>query len=451
LRLRFVSVPLALAVCALALLAVACGGGGGGSTIASVPRILATPTATPTPRPESCTTFRSAFVRYPLALRPVHAAVVPRRVGPGPSQAICPAASPGVMRCMTRLRTDVVSAQVVSGYAPADLQAAYGLTSAAGADGNGQIVAVVDAYDDPNAEKDLSVYRSTFALPPCSTANSCFLKVDQSGMSLPLPSTDATGGWEAEESLDIDMVSAVCPNCRILLVEANTANNSDLYTAEDTAATMCGANEISNSWNGSEYSSETNDEVHFNHPGVMISVASGDQGYDNPNEGYPATSQFVTSVGGTTLVDNAGAWSESVWADGGSRCSQYITQPSWQKSLGASYTRICGKRIDNDVAAVADPNTGVAEFDTFGGAQGCIGWCIAGGTSASTPIISAVYALAGNGGSLGYGSYPYSHASSLHDITSGSNGTCSNNFLCAAKAGYDGPTGMGTPNGIGAF
>lgn len=354
---------------------------------------------------------------------------------------------------MTWLRSDIVRplSSGPAGYGPVDLQAAYGLTGASGTTGTGQIVAIVDAYDDPRAEGDLAAYRSTFALPACTTANGCFLKVNQSGISAPLPGTDSTGGWEAEESLDVDMVSAVCPNCRILLIEANSPNNSDLYTAEDTAAVTCSANEISDSWNGNEYASETGDEVHFNRPGIMIAVASGDSGYDNPNEGYPATSQYVTAVGGTTLVFNAGSWSESVWRDSGSRCSLYIAQPSWQKSLGSAYSNVCGKRIDNDVAAVADPNTGVASYDSFGGAKGCVGWCIAGGTSASTPIIAAVYALAGNGGSLTYGSFPYSHKASLRDVTSGSNGSCSNSFLCTAKAGYDGPTGVGTPTGLGAF
>lgn len=446
-----VSVVLTLAVCTLALLAVACGGGGGGSTMITQ-RALPSPTPTPTQGPQSCTTFRSAMVRYPLALRPTHVAVIPQRVGPGPSQALCPSAGPGTMRCMTWLRTDVRAQALPQGYGPADLQTAYALTNAAATGGSGQIVAVVDAYDDPNAESDLAVYRSTFALPPCSSANSCFFKVNQSGMTLPLPATDSTGGWEAEESLDIDMVSAVCPNCRILLMEASSANNSDLYAAEDTAAEICGANEISDSWNGSEYSSETADEVHFNHPGVMISVASGDQGYDNANEGYPATSQYVTAVGGTTLTDSGGTFTESAWHDTGSRCSVYITQPSWQKSLGTGFTSVCGKRIDNDVAAVADPSTGLAEYDSFGGSKGCIAWCVAGGTSASTPIISGVYAIAGNGGSLNYGSFPYSHPGSLHDVTIGSNGSCTkNSFLCVAKVGYDGPTGLGTPNGIGAF
>jgi len=340
-----------------------------------------------------------------------------------------------------------------AGYGPADLQAAYNLSSVSSASGAGQLVAVVDAFDDPNAEADLSVYRGEFALSSCTTADGCFLKVNQVGATSPLPGTDASGGWEGEEALDLDMVSAICPNCSILLLEANSTSNLDLYAAEDTAATTCGANVISNSWDGDEYSTEVLDEVHFNHAGVMITVASGDSGYGSA---YPATSQYVTAVGGTSLVmSGSSRVSESVWNDTygatGSGCSQYIAQPSWQTSLGSAYTSVCANRINNDVSAIADPNTGVAVYDSFHGTMSCPGWCVFGGTSAATPIIGAVYALAGNGASLTSGSTSYAKLSSLFDITSGSNGSCGGTYLCTAGAGFDGPTGNGTPNGTGAF
>jgi subtilase family serine protease len=441
----------------LSLLAVACGGGGGGSAVQPTPEVR---NPTPTPSISSCASLKSSIARSALIVRPSWRAAIPARIGPGPAERVCPYGGPGHMRCLAWLRTDVTHESTPFGYGPTDLQSAYDLASASASDGAGQIVAVVDAYDDPNAESDLATYRQTFALAACTTTNGCFLKVNESGNTSPLPGTDSTGGWEAEESLDVDMVSAVCPNCKIVLVEASTDNNSDLYTAEDTAVSTCGAGEISNSWNGSEYSGETGDEVYFDHPGVMITVASGDMGYDNPNEGYPATSQFVTAVGGTTLTNNGISWTETVWNDGvvdgtlsatGSRCSQYIAQPSWQKNLGSAYTNVCGKRIDNDVAAVADPDTGVATFDSFGGKMGCLSWCVSGGTSVATPIIAAVYALAGNGASLTYGSYSYSNQSFLRDITTGSNGSCGGTYLCNAETGYDGPTGNGSPQGIGAF
>jgi hypothetical protein len=439
--LRILSV--ASVVC-LSLLAIACGGGGGGSSIQQAPQARpATPA--PTAAPRSC----SANASLAAALEAFRRPVVPKRVGPGPASRACPIGGPGRVHCTAWLRTDVVAQSTPFGYGPADLQSAYCLAAASAAGGTGQTVAVVDAYDDPKAQSDLGIYRSTFALAPCTAANGCFSKVNEFGKPSPLPTTDPSGGWEAEESLDLDMVSAVCPNCKILFVEAVSDNNTDLYTAEDTAARL-GANEISNSWNGSEYASEVNGEVYFNHPGVMITVASGDNAYNNPNEGYPATSRYVTAVGGTTLAPTGSSWQETVWPDTGSRCSSYISQPSWQQNLGSSDTSKCRMRIDNDVAAVADPNTGVATFDSFGGSKGCSAWCISGGTSVATPIIAAVYALAGNGASLTYGSYSYSHAGSLFDVTSGSNGGCGN-YLCNAEAGYDAPTGNGTPNGIGAF
>jgi subtilase family serine protease len=297
----------------------------------------------------------------------------------------------------------------------------------------------VDAFDDPNAEADLGVYRTQFGLPPCTTANGCFLKINQTGGTSPLPAGDQ--GWAEEISLDLDMVSAICPNCDILLVEANTNSGSDLYTAVNTAATTCAAQVVSNSWGGGEYSSETLDEVFFNHPGVPIVFASGDSG---SQRSYPPASAFVTSVGGTTLHFNGVSYSETVWPGTGSSCSAFISQPSWQNSLD---TIGCGHRMDNDVAAEADPSTGVAVYDT---ALGDPGWEVFGGTSAATPIVASVYALAGNGNTINNGSYSYSHTGSLNDILSGTNGGCGT-IICKAGPGWDGPTGNGTPNGIGGF
>ncbi len=378
------------------------------------------------------------------------------RIGPGPSERACSGVHIGQMRCTSWVRTDIARMRpaVPFGYGPSDLQTAYSLTGPSSTDGIGQTVIVVDAYDDLNAEADLGVYRTTFALPACTTANGCFLKVNENGATSPLPTTDPTGGWEVEESLDLDMVSAVCPNCNIILVEASTNNNTDLYASEDTAVNDCGASEVSNSWAGGEYSGEQNDEVHFNHPGVMITVSAGDNGYGPANAGYPTTSRYVTAVGGTTMNHVGSTWPQTAWSGTGSLCSQYIAQPAWQTALGSTYTSICSGRIANDVSADADPNTGVAVYDTFGGGNGCSTWCVVGGTSASSPMIAAVYALAGNGASLNAASYSYSHTSFLTDITSGSNVSnlsCGGTYLCTAGVGYDAPTGNGTPIGIGAF
>ncbi|MFI1094276.1 putative Ig domain-containing protein [Streptomyces sp. NPDC020917] len=365
----------------------------------------------------------------------------------GKAQHLCASPAEGRMSCLSLVRTDVVHHMGVtpnatpSGYGPSDLQGAYALPSG----GSGATVAIVDAQDDPNAESDLATYRSQYGLPACTTANGCFKKVDQNG-GTSYPTADS--GWAGEISLDLDMVSAVCPSCHILLVEATSASMSDLGISVNRAVTM-GAKYVSNSYGGSESSSDTSyDSSYFNHPGVAITVSSGDSGYGVE---YPAASQYVTSVGGTSLSRASGTsrgWTESVWGSSaggegaGSGCSSYDPKPSWQTDTG------CSKRTVADVSAVADPNTGLAVYDSYGAS----GWQVYGGTSASSPIIASVYALAGTPASgTTPSSYPYAHTGSLNDVTSGANGSCSSSYLCTAKAGYDGPTGLGTPNGTAAF
>jgi subtilase family serine protease len=329
----------------------------------------------------------------------------------------------------------------IQGYYPCDLQLAYSLPVNLG---TGQTIALVDAYDDPNAEADLGVYRTTFGLPPCTTANGCFKKVNQTGQQSNYPA--ANSGWATEESLDLDMASAVCPNCHLILVEANSNANANLYAGVDEAVTL-GATEVSNSYAGGEYSSETTDDVHYNHPGVVITASAGDGGYQEGTQ-YPAASQYVTAVGGTSLSQaaNARGWTETVWSNSatqgtGSGCSAYEPKPSWQSDAG------CSKRMGNDISAVADPYTGVAVYDTYSSS----GWEVVGGTSASSPIVAAMYALAGNAARVNYGSYPYLHSGFLNDVTTGSNGTCTPAYFCTAEIGYDGPTGLGTPDGTGGL
>jgi hypothetical protein len=356
------------------------------------------------------------------------------------------------MACDALVRTDVVQPHAFSlsavspnatpsGFGPSDLQSAYGLSANGGA---GQTVAIVDAQDDPNAESDLATYRTQYGLPACTTANGCFKKIDQNG-GTSYPTGDT--GWAGEISLDVDMVSAAAPNAHILLVEANSASMADLGAAVNQAVAQ-GAKFVSNSYGGAEDSTDTSsDSQYFNHPGVAITVSSGDSGYGAQ---YPAASQYVTAVGGTSLTRDSSArgWSESVWGSSsggngaGSGCSAYDSKPSWQTDSG------CANRTIADVSAVADPATGVAVYQTYGGS----GWAVYGGTSASSPIIAAVYADAGTPGASDYPSkYPYQQAGSLNDVTSGANGTCSPSYLCTAGAGYDGPTGLGTPNGLTAF
>jgi Putative Ig domain len=347
-----------------------------------------------------------------------------------------------MMACMALRRSDIagVSANALSpdatpsGFGPSSLDSAYKLSTTGG---SGVTVAIVDANNDPNAAADLATYRTQFGLPACTVANGCFKQLNQSGATSPLPANDS--GWAGEESLDIDMVSAICPLCHIDLIEANSATDANLYAAEDTAASL--ANFISNSWGGGETSSQTSDDTHFNHPGKAITVSSGD---DATGAEYPATSQYVTAVGGTHLVSasNSRGWTETAWTDAGSGCSAFDAKPSWQ-----TVTTGCSRRAEADVSAVADPATGVAVYQTFGAS----GWVVYGGTSVSAPIIASVYALAGTPAAGTYAaSYPYSHASNLFDVTSGSNGSCGAP-MCTAGVGWDGPTGLGTPNGTAAF
>jgi subtilase family serine protease len=326
-----------------------------------------------------------------------------------------------------------------SGYGPADLQSAYGLPTTAGPAGSGPTVAIVDAQDNPNAESDLAVYRAQYGLPACTSANGCFRKVNQNGAPAPLPAANA--GWGEEISLDLDMVSATCPSCKILLVEASSASFTNLGTAVNGAVSL-GAVAVSNSYGGSEWSGEISAEAsYYNHPGVAITVSSGDSGYGVE---FPAASRYVTAVGGTSLVraSNARGWGESAWSGAGAGCSSFISKPSWQTDTS------CSRRTVADVSAVADPATGVAVYDTFGTGGG---WLIFGGTSVASPIVASVFALANNTSSLLYGSHAYSNTGALWDIQSGTDRSGCTVYLCKAGPGYDGPTGLGTPHGLNAF
>ncbi|MEV5720565.1 putative Ig domain-containing protein [Amycolatopsis mediterranei] len=344
--------------------------------------------------------------------------------------------------CFAERQTDTMRAALApnalpGGFGPSGLRSAYNLTASGSASAT---VAIVDSNDDPNAESDLATYRSTYGLPACTTANGCFKKVNENGQSSPLPAADS--GWAGEISLDVDMVSAICPNCHILLVEANQPSMADLGTAVNTAVSM-GAKYVSNSYGGGEDGSEpSSDSSYFHHPGVAITASTGDSGY---GISYPASSQYVTAVGGTSLTQGGGTrgWTETAWSGAGSGCSTSVAKPAFQ-----NVTTGCSKRANADVSAVADPQTGVAVYQTYGGS----GWAVYGGTSASSPIIASVYALAGTpGASDTPAAYPYSHTGNLYDVTSGSNGSCSVTVQCKAGTGWDGPTGLGTPNGTAAF
>ena len=329
------------------------------------------------------------------------------------------------MRCFALVRTNV-RPQAITGYVPADLQAAYNLPSST--NGTGQTVAVVASNGYQKAEQDMGNYRSQFGLPPCTTANGCFKKYNQKGQQKDYP--PGSEGWDEQQALDLDMVSAICPNCDIMLVEANKPTEHSLAAGVDEAVKL-GATIVSVGYG----MTSKNGESDYTHAGVMIVAASGESGFGTQN---PAGFPEVVSVGGTSLIKTSSGrgWSETVWSGTGSGCTTFV-KPAWQTDKG------CPQRTMNDVAAVADPQTGVAVYIN--------GWQQFGGTSVGAPIIASAYALAGNATTLDAAESLYTNTADLFDVTSGANGTCSKHYLCNGGPGYDGPSGNGTPNGIGAF
>ena len=345
---------------------------------------------------------------------------------PGESSAGLPGASfpcaglpaTGTAACTLAINLNVppnpgtnLAAAFIPGLHPADLQAAYALPS----DRSGGVVAIVDAYDAPTAEQDLAVYRAAFGLPACTSANGCFRKVNQSGRTDTFPA--ANTGWAQETALDLEMVSAACPRCSIVLVEASSALLDDLGAAVDTAAAM-GAKAISNSYYAIEWSSQSAEDAHYRHSGVAITASSGDRGYAS----YPASSPYVTAVSGTALNRGSSGWTESAWKYSGHGCSKYAAKPWFQANVSS-----CSKRSAVDVAAVADPQTGVSTFSTAAG-----GWVVAGGTSVGAPLIAAAYALSGNPQGPGF-SYRRINAFSQIGTRAGT---------------YSLTTGLGSPKGV---
>ncbi len=349
--------------------------------------------------------------------------------------AACPAAVPADhVRCFARVLLESrggpavhsnSAAPVAGSYGPADLQSAYSI----GSGGAGHTVGIVDVYDDPNAESDLGVYRATYGLGPCTTANGCFRKVNINGA--------ATGnvGWAQEISLDLDMVSASCPACHILLVEvpadsSGSASAGAIGQAVNTAVQL-GASEVSLSLGSGEFAGETVDDRYFDHPGVAVTVASGDSGYGTS---FPATSADVIAVGGTSLRRTtalARGWTETAWSGTGAGCSQFEPKPIWQHDTG------CLRRTDNDLAVVADPATGVAVYDSYG----VSGWGVVGGTSVGAPLVAGMQAVSGH--SAAFTGAQGLYGASAVDVVSGSDGVCVSLYLCTAVPGYDGPTGLG--------
>ena len=368
-------------------------------------------------------------------------------------QSVCPPATATTVTCYSIYRTPGHTPRPPGAHCPqvgcVPLTCAVPTSCRRQPPGAGRTVAIVDAFNDPKAAGDLAVYRKTFGLRPCTVANHCFRKVNQTGGTrMPAPSTD----WAEEISLDLDMVSAICPRCHILLVESSSATPASLAIAENTAVRL-GARYVSNSY-GIPESALGAARVRvldrsYNHPGVAVTVSSGDSGF---GVNYPASSRYVTAVGGTSLLHahNARGWAESAWSFAGSGCSALSGKPAWQFSLSGCRTH----RTVADVSADADPQTGVYVYNSYS-FRASQAWEIFGGTSAAAPMIAATYALAGVPKAHTYpAAYPYHHLNytkTIYDAVGGSNGSCSPAYLCTGVRGYDGPTGLGAPHGTGAF
>jgi len=352
---------------------------------------------------------------------------------------VCNDLRPARANCLALLENQQgMNPNTIFGIQPPDIQKRYALPVTKG---SGQIVGIVDAYDNPNIATDLAAYRTQFGL-----GTATFNKYNQTGQQSNYP--QGSTGWGLEEDLDVDMVSAACPKCTIYLIEANSNSTSDLQTAEDEAVKL-GAHIISNSWICYGSSCGTS-ETHFDTKGVEFLAASGDNGYDQngPPEWFPS----VTSVGGTVLTKAGSSYNEVVWNGAGGGCSSNggssgQTKPAWQKDPKCKY------RTDADVSAVAYD---VAEYDTYGYS----GWITVGGTSAASPLNAGVFGLAGNASSLTAGKKFWTLKAKalkkdLNAITKGSDGSCGGEYLCQAGTNqfktYSGPSGWGTPHGIGAY
>lgn len=337
------------------------------------------------------------------------------------------------MQCDALIERTRVSPDV-AGWGPSNLQAAYNLPSSH--KGKGNIVAIVDAFDNPHVASDLAKYRSEFGLP---TAH--FYKYNQEGRQNNYPRGSMY--WGVEIDLDVEMVSAACPNCTIYLIESKNAGSNSLYAAEKTAVKL-GAHIVSNSWGGAGGSASAGA---FAAPGVTYLASAGDEGYGMQD---PADYPTVVSVGGTILHFTSSHYTEVVWPDSGGGCS-FVAKPSWQADPD------CSERTGNDVAAAA---WNAAEYDTYG----YRGWMTTAGTSVSSPLLAGVFGLTKNaakqeGGKRFWTAPNGKRAQYLHAITNGSLIGCpaqyQNTYICSAGTNqfgtYSGPSGWGTPNGIGAF
>jgi subtilase family serine protease len=375
-----------------------------------------------------------AMAGLATAIPGASASGVPANTSGGRTVHVCAAhPAPGHATCLAIAVTGAdgvlrpSSTPLASAFTPMDIQQAYGL---AGLSSSGRTVAIVDAYGYSTLESDLATYRSNYGLPACTIANGCLQILDEHG-GHNLPPNDS--GWDVEQALDVDAVSAACPDCKIVMLQGAAATFADLETAEDTAAGLPGVVAISNSYVGGDM----HNNAAYDHKNVAVVAGTGDGGFEGGL--FPANNTHVVAVGGTSVFRDGSTrgYHETAWGGSGSGCGVNRV-PKWQTRVDTT----CPGKATSDVSAAADPNNG--GLNIYIG-----GWEQVGGTSEATPLIAAVYALSGQ--TRGYPArYPYKRASDLYDITSGSNGDCGPP-LCDAGPGWDGPTGMGTPNGVAGF
>lgn len=415
----FMSVALA---CAIGL--AGCSGGASGPSAPSAPPSTA-------PSAVSQAAFPATLSAYPVTLAafPVNSTSV----------AVCvkPPKGSGTAACKSKVKSPLKAIPIGTnptlfpGYAPVHLQAMFGLSNLSANAGAGSTVAIVTAYVDQNLASDLAVYRAAFSLPACSVANHCL------SINIPTGNAVADAGWAAETALDAEMVSAICPACNIAVFEAKSAQISDLAAAVDQAAAT-NPSAISNSYSTDETQQVDAYAGHYFHPNMAIVVAAGDDGY-GPN--FPAVAANVVAVGGISMPQKSdGSFGPpTVWTDSASGCSSYIPKPAWQSDAG------CAFRTHNDIAALADPDTGVMGYSTQDA-----GWNVYGGTSVATPMIASMYTLGGGTAGMQDASALYSNRKGLYYVT-GSDGTCSPAYLCTGGPGYNGPIGEGVPYGLSAL
>ena len=355
-----------------------------------------------------------------------------------------------------------------AGYGPSDLDSAYNLSGSSSSTGT---IAIIDAGVDGNLESDLATYRSNYGLPACGSSDGCLKLENFDGGAQPAPQTSGAGANAEEQigvetSLDMDMASAACPSCHLLEISVpwqdgetdGDTSTGDFAKAVNTAVSA-GAAAVSISYGYTADSGNTSgDQLNaFNHQGVAIEASTGDSGFNGgTHTSWPSDLPYVIGVGGTTLN---GPGNESAWSGGGSGCETFFDAANGQPS---SVTANCANHLAvADVSADADPNTGVAVYDTYAPSTSQpANWGVVGGTSASAPFIAGLFANAGVPSSLlGPNTLYQASSSDFNDITSGNNeqsDQCANYpglnaNVCNAGTGWDGPTGLGSPNGLGAF